>query len=84
MMSSVREAFEILRNQICSTHVHDNDKDKDLHLWPGQGTIDWKEAVELLRSAPQKPPLLLELGEDEKVNALEKLAETFDKLEATT
>ena len=84
MMSSVRESFEILRNQVCSTHVHDNDKDKDLHLWPGQGTIDWKEAVELLRSAPQRPPLLLELGEDEKVNALEKLGETFDKLEATS
>ena len=83
MMSSVRESFEILRNQICSTHVHDNDKVKDLHLWPGQGTIDWKEAVELLRSAPQRPPLLLKLGENEKVNALDKLGETFDKLETT-
>lgn len=81
IMSSVNEAFEILRNHIRSTHVHDNDKLKDSHLWPGQGTIDWKEAVELLRSAPQKPPLLLELGEDEKVNPLEKLSETFDKLE---
>jgi len=27
--------------------------------------------------------LLLELGEDEKVNPLEKLGETFDKLETT-
>jgi sugar phosphate isomerase/epimerase len=81
IMSSVSEAFEILRSHICSTHVHDNDKLKDSHLWPGQGTIDWKQAIELLRSAPQKPPLLLELGEDEKVNPLEKLGETFDKLE---
>lgn len=82
IMSSVSEAFEILRPHIRSTHVHDNDRLKDSHLWPGQGTINWKEAIELLRSAPQKPPLLLELGEDEKVNPLEKLAETFDKLEA--
>jgi sugar phosphate isomerase/epimerase len=82
MMSSVSEAFEILRPHIRSTHVHDNDRFKDSHLWPGQGTINWKEAIELLRSAPQKPPLLLELGEDEKVNPLEKLGETFDKLEA--
>ncbi len=79
---SLREGFEILRNHIRSTHVHDNAKDKDSHLWPGQGTIDWKEAVELLRSAPQTPPLLLELGEDEKVSPLEKLGETFEKLEA--
>ena len=81
MMTSVSEAFEILRGHICSTHVHDNDKLKDSHLWPGKGTIDWKQAMELLRSAPQKPPMLLELGEDEKVNPLEKLGETFDKLE---
>src|SRR5205807_2720547 len=34
LMSSVREAFEILRNYIRSTHVHDNAKDRDSHLWP--------------------------------------------------
>jgi sugar phosphate isomerase/epimerase len=82
MMGTVREAFEILQTHIQSTHVHDNGKDKDTHLWPGQGTIDWKEAMELFRSAPQKPPLLLEIGEDEKVNPLEKLGHTFDKLES--
>ena len=70
-------AFEILRNYIRSTHVHDNAKDKDSHLWPGQGTIDWKEAMELLRSAPQTPPLLLELGEDEKVNRAGEIAGNF-------
>lgn len=81
MMSSVSEAFEILRGYICSTHVHDNTKDKDTHLWPGQGSIDWKQAMDLLRSAPQTPPLLFELAEDEKVNALEKLKEAFDALD---
>ena len=35
IMSSVREGFEILRSHIRSTHVHDNAKDKDSHLWPG-------------------------------------------------
>jgi len=84
MAGSVREGFEILRSHICSTHVHDNDKMKDSHLWPGQGTIDWKEAIELLRSAPQTPPLLLELAEDEKINPLEKLPELFEKLEGTS
>src|SRR6202795_1181392 len=81
IMGNVAEAYEILKGYIHSTHVHDNAKDKDSHLWPGQGTIDWKEAMELLRSAPQTPPLLLELGEDEKVNALEKLGPTFEQLE---
>lgn len=81
LMSSVRDAFELLRNYIRSTHVHDNAKDRDSHLWPTAGTIDWKEAMELLRSAPQTPPLLLELETDEKVNPLEKFAATFEKLE---
>lgn len=82
IMSSVREGFEILRSYVRSTHVHDNAKDKDSHLWPGQGTIDWEEAMELLRSAPQTPPLLLELNEDEKINPLEKLSDAFGKLGA--
>ena len=38
--------------------------------------------MELLRSAPQKPPLLLEIEDDEKVNPLrERWSETFEKLE---
>jgi len=82
IMGSVREAFEILRNHICSTHIHDNKKDKDSHLWPGDGTVDWKETMELLRSAPQTPALLLELEGDEKMNPLEKLSEAFEKLDA--
>ncbi len=81
MMGKVREAFEIVKKQVCSTHVHDNDGVRDSHLWPGQGTIDWKEAMELLRSAPQTPALMLELAEDEKVNPLERFEATFDKLE---
>jgi sugar phosphate isomerase/epimerase len=82
LMSSVSEAFEILRPYIQSTHVHDNFKDRDSHLWPGAGNIDWKEAMELLRSAPNTPPLLLEIESDEKNNPLDKMGETFDKLEA--
>ena len=52
MMEGIPDAFEILKNHICSTHVHDNDKDKDSHLWPGGGggTIDWKQTMELLRT----------------------------------
>ena len=62
--------------------IRDSNKIHDLHLWPEQGPIDWKQAMELLRSAPQKPPLLLELESDEKVNPLEKLPGAFEKLEA--
>jgi sugar phosphate isomerase/epimerase len=83
IMGSVPEAFEILKKHIHSSHVHDNNKDRDSHLWPGEGSIDWKQAMDLLRSAPNAPPLLLELEGNEKVNAAEKIGETFDKLEAS-
>ncbi len=81
LMSTVPEAFEILKAHICSTHVHDNQKDKDAHLWPGKGSIDWSETMQLLRSAPQVPPLLLEIEGEEKVSPVERMAETFDELE---
>ena len=51
------------------------------HLWPGEGSVNWKEAMELLRSAPNTPPLLLEIEHDDKVNPIEKMQPTFDKLE---
>ncbi len=81
MTGSVSPAFESMRSQTWSTHVHDNNKVTDSHLWPGEGTLDWKEAMELLRTAPQTPPLMLELAEDEKLNPLEKLGKTFAWLE---
>lgn len=80
MMSDVLPAFETLKTFIHSTHVHDNDRDRDAHLWPESGSIDWKQAIELLRSAPQPPPLLLEIEENEKINPIEKMSETFKKL----
>ena len=82
IMSDVPQAFETAKSYIHSTHVHDNAKDRDSHLWPGSGSIDWKQAVELLRSAPHTPPLLLEIEGDEKINPVEKMREAFEKLEA--
>jgi hypothetical protein len=38
--------------------------------------------MELLRSAPHTPPLLLEVEADEKVNPAEKMKEAFNKLES--
>ena len=78
----VKQAFEVLKDRIRSTHVHDNNQDRDSHLWPGEGSIDWKEATSLLRSVPHVPPLLLEIEQvqGEKISA--RMAETFGKLES--
>ena len=81
LMEGVAQSFEKLKDRIRSTHVHDNAKDRDSHLWPGEGNIDWKEAVELLRTAPQVPPLLLEIESVEGQNVSANLVEAFGKLE---
>ncbi len=81
LMSDVPQAFETLKNHIRSTHVHDNARDRDSHLWPGDGSIDWKQTMELLRAAPHQPPLLLEIEGEEKINPVERMAGAFKKLE---
>jgi sugar phosphate isomerase/epimerase len=79
----VESAFAILKHYIRSTHVHDNRKDKDAHLWPGEGNIDWAETMKLLGSAPNTPPLLLEIeGEGKTQNQVTSgMSEAFNRLE---
>ncbi len=60
LMDGVEPSFDRLKDHIRTTHIHDNLKDRDSHLWPGEGNIDWDLAMRLLRTAPQAPPLLLE------------------------
>jgi sugar phosphate isomerase/epimerase len=81
IMSSVAEAFAAMKKHIRSTHVHDNARDRDTHLWPGEGSVDWSEAMGLLREAPQRPPLLLEIEGDEKIGVPQKMTEAFRKLD---
>lgn len=78
-------AFEQLRDYIHSTHVHDNARDLDMHRWPGDGTIDWKQAIELLRAAPNVPPLLLEVEvpEDSRSAVPARMEEVYRFLEGT-
>jgi len=77
----VERAFHILKPLIRSTHVHDNAAVSDDHLWPGDGTVNWEETMNLLRSAPQVPPLLLEIKGEGKTDIVEGMAKTFRKLE---
>jgi sugar phosphate isomerase/epimerase len=81
IMSSVHQAFGVLEDRIRSTHVHDNKRDRDVHLWPGGGNIDWNQTMQSLRSAPQVPSLMLEIEGEEGMNVTSKMAETYKMLE---
>ena len=58
------EASNLLRELVASAHIHDNHGERDEHLPPYEGTIDWPAAVKLFTSAPgANLPLVLELKE---------------------
>lgn len=60
----LEKSFAPLREFVSSVHLHDNHGEKDEHLPPYEGSIDWPRAIKTLRSAPQDDlPLVLELKE---------------------
>jgi sugar phosphate isomerase/epimerase len=60
----VEKAFASMRELAVSAHIHDNHGEKDEHLPPYEGTIDWESAVKTLKSAPETDlALTLELKE---------------------
>jgi len=79
IMSTVRQAFDVMQSRIRSTHVHDNDRVRDSHVGIGEGNTDWMECAALLRSAPHVPPLVLELENEEEGAGERKLAQSFAK-----
>src|SRR5579864_7218020 len=82
----VETAFNIMKERIRSTHVHDNDGKDDKHLFPllaDGGTVNWTETMSLLRSRGEQFPLLLELREvDGMEHSLDRVNEVFDRLES--
>jgi sugar phosphate isomerase/epimerase len=46
--------------RLATTHVHDNDGRRDLHLPPGEGVIDWQSWRSALDEIDYHGPILLE------------------------
>ena len=85
MNEGVAAAFDIMKDKIRSTHIHDNDGKQDTHLFPflsGGGTIDWRNTMALFREREKQFPLVLELKEHADFpNPLDSVKEIFDRLE---
>jgi len=86
LMGGVESEFAVMKSRIRSTHVHDNDGERDVHLFPSlteQGSINWKQTMELLRSKEHQYPLLLELKESPEVaNPFDGIQRVFEYLES--
>lgn len=50
------------RDRIFSVHLHDNFGEKDSHMIPGNGNINWEELMKALSSSAYRLPLVLETG----------------------
>jgi sugar phosphate isomerase/epimerase len=84
----VEKAFAPLRELAISAHIHDNHGEKDEHLPPYDGSIDWESAVKILKTAVESDlALTLELKEKaghDTASTAEQLAaagESLDRFE---
>jgi sugar phosphate isomerase/epimerase len=85
----LEKSFSPLRDLVSSVHLHDNRGEKDEHIPPYDGTIDWPAAIKLFKSAPEPNlPLVLELKEKtgpeapsaaEQLTAARKSLDRFEK-----
>lgn len=57
----VAKVLSALQPLIVSAHLHDNHGEHDEHLWPGDGSIAWKEVFDGLKAAPKTPAGVLEI-----------------------
>ena len=84
----LEKSFAPLRDLVAAVHLHDNHGDKDEHLPPYDGSIDWNASIPLLKTSPNEHlPIVLELKEKfgpDTLSVTEQLAvarSSFEKFE---
>ena len=85
----LEKCFAPMKELVSSVHLHDNHGEKDEHLPPYDGSIEWPSAIKVLKSASQDGlPLILELKEktgpdaptmNEQLVAARKSLDKFEK-----
>jgi sugar phosphate isomerase/epimerase len=82
LTGGVEAAIRTLRDRIAAVHLHDNHGEKDDHLLPFEGDINWAQAMRELRSADPPYPLLFEVNSERRdPNVLARLPEVMARLE---
>jgi sugar phosphate isomerase/epimerase len=74
--------YRLMHDRTVTVHIHDNHSEKDEHLLPWEGTIDWGAAWAEFAAAPEPLPLVLELKETAPGSpSLDQIRSIFDKIE---
>ncbi len=80
--TKIDTAVEIMRERIVTTHIHDNHGEKDEHLLPYDGSIDWEALLSMISAAPNELPIVLELKEAANGDpSLDQIRASFDKID---
>jgi sugar phosphate isomerase/epimerase len=80
LTGGIDAAFRSLHERIAVVHLHDNHGEKDEHLLPYEGEIDWAQAVPGFRAAGEQFPVLFELSwERNEPNVLARIREVTDR-----
>ncbi|PYV10719.1 MAG: sugar phosphate isomerase/epimerase [Acidobacteria bacterium] len=83
MTGGVQPAFDLLKNRIVSTHVHDNQREKDDHLFPFDGGIDWEQTIRDFRTVDGQFPIVFELRHySPEASSLARLRQVIERIEA--
>jgi sugar phosphate isomerase/epimerase len=78
----VGPSFEAMKNHLVSSHIHDNHGDKDEHLLPFDGTIDWDSALRGFVDAPQLIAMVFEIkGQGVTPPSLDQISAACNKIE---
>jgi sugar phosphate isomerase/epimerase len=82
MMGDLSDAIETLSGHLWTTHVHDNDGNRDEHLTPYQGTIDWDAAMMETQKIGYDGVLMFEVGDaGDPVEVLKRCVKARERLE---
>lgn len=78
----VSPSFDAMRDYLVSSHIHDNHGDKDEHLLPFEGTIDWDAALRGFVDAPQLIAMVFEIkGQGATPPSLGQISGVCDKID---
>lgn len=62
VMGDVADGIETVAGHLVTTHIHDNDGRKDLHLTPFEGSLDWAATLMAFQKVGYDDVLLFELA----------------------
>ena len=84
LMGDVAEAIETISGHLLTTHVHDNGGQRDDHLVPFAGSIDWDAAMMSTQKIGYDGTLMLEVGDTgDPVDVLRRSVKARERLEKT-